>query len=85
MRHARPNRTAKGVEGDRVVTLLQIVARWQENVEQTMDQCAVTKRGIAWPRSRSRNINKSRHLLASGEQLPRQKLIAASRPIREVS
>lgn len=85
MRHARPNRTAKGVEGDRVVALLQIGARWQEDVEQTVDQCAVTKRRMAWPRSRSRNINKSRHLLASGEQLPRQKLIAASRQIREVS
>jgi hypothetical protein len=43
MRHARPNRTTKGVVGDRVVTLLQIVAQWQENVEQTVDQCAVMK------------------------------------------
>lgn len=25
MRHARPSRTAKGVEGDRVVTLVRIV------------------------------------------------------------
>ena len=28
MRHARPNRTTKGVEGDRFVNLSQLVAQW---------------------------------------------------------
>lgn len=47
MRHARPNRTTKGVEGDRVVTLVQIVARWQENVEKTVDLMRCQE-ALAW-------------------------------------